>query len=152
MKRIVAFAVLAGCTKTAPAPDASPAPRYGAVMVEVARRFELAGRAMNANRFELAAFEIGELGELFDQDLPRAALPKEGSPAALPGMASAFVKTNVPQLANAAKAKDGKAFGDAFERAAAACNACHQGSGHGFIQVPSAPGKTIPDLDPVPKP
>jgi hypothetical protein len=36
-------------------------------MVQVARRFEVAGRAAAANRFELATFEAGELGELFEK-------------------------------------------------------------------------------------
>jgi cytochrome c553 len=149
MKVLFALLVLvAGCSRPAPT---SHEPRYGAVMSEVGRRFELAGRAASANRFELAAFEVGELQELFDGDLRHAELPKEGDTTVLPAMADAFAKTNAPALLQAAKSKDARAFADAFERAAAACNGCHQASGHGFIEVPKAPGKAIPDLDAVPR-
>ena len=127
-------------------------PGYGAVMAEIGQRFELAGRAAVAQRFELASFEVDEMRERFEGDLPRADLPKEGPTTELPGMADAFVKAHPPELAKAAKAKDEHAFAEAFQRAAAACNACHQASGHGFIQVPSVPGKSVPDLDPLPAP
>jgi hypothetical protein len=150
--------LLAGCTRPTPAPavaDAATAPptasaglRYGAVMSEVGRRFELAGRASVAGRFELAEFEVGELGELFDDDLPRAELPKEGPTGALPALADAFAKTVPPDLRKAAKAKDARAFTDAFGRAAATCNACHQAAGKAFIQVPSVPGTSVPELEP----
>ena len=116
-------------------------------MSEVGRRFELAGRAAVAHRFELASFEVGELAELFEGDLPNAELPKEGPTAALPALAAAFAKTHPPELAKAAKANDAQAFADAFQRASVACNGCHQASGHGFIQIPSVPGRSVPDLE-----
>ena len=151
--------LLAGCSRgDAPPPSGGtgaaasaakePAPRYGAVMAEAGRRFELAGKAVNAGRFELAAFEVEELGELFEEDLPRAELPKEGPTESLPGLADAFLKTHPPELKKAADAKDRAAFTTAFQRAAETCNACHKASGHGFIEVPSVPGKAVPDIDP----
>ena len=65
-------------------------------MVEVARRFEIAGRAMNANRFELAEFEVGEIEELFEDDVPDAELPKEGPTAHIPAVAKGFLKRTCP--------------------------------------------------------
>ncbi len=115
-------------------------------MSEVGRRFELAGRAASANKFELAAFEVGEIEELFDGDLKIAELPKEGNTASIPAMAEAFAKTHPAELLRAAKANDGRAFADAFQRASVTCNGCHVASGHGFIHVPSVPGKSVPDL------
>lgn len=138
---------MAAPAEHAPA-DRGPAPRYGAVMAEVGRRFELAGRASAAGRFELASFEIEEMEELFEEDLPRAAPPKEGSSTSLPGIADAFLKTHLPELKKAAAAGDQAAFADAFQRAAGTCNACHKTSGHGFIEIPSVPGKAVPDIDP----
>ena len=120
-------------------------------MAQVARRFELAGRAANANRFELAAFEAGEIEELFESDVPNAELPKEGPTAHIPQLAKAFLEANAPELVKAAAAKDAAAFTAAFARAAAACNACHQASAKAFIVVPAEPGKGVPDLDPVPR-
>jgi hypothetical protein len=121
-------------------------------MVQVARRFEIAGRAANANRFELSEFEAGEIEELFETDVPAAELPKEGPTAHIPAMAKAFLEVGVPPLKSAAAAKDRTAFDAAFQRAASLCNACHQASAKGFIQVPSEPGKNVPDLDPQPMP
>jgi hypothetical protein len=118
-------------------------------MVDVARRFELSGRAALAGRFELAEFEVGEIQESFEDDVPRAQLPKEGPTAHIPSVAKAFAATNLPELKNAAHSKDGKAFTDAFARAADACNGCHLASEKAFIQVPRAPGKPVPNLDPV---
>ncbi len=145
MRRLLVLLALAcACSRASPA-----RPRYGEVMGEVGRRFELVGRAVAANRFELAAFEVDEMGEAFSQ-LPRAEPPKEGDAKVLPPMVEAFRKTELPDLARAARGKDRRAFADAFARAAAACNACHVASGHGFIEVPTKPGKPVPDVEPAP--
>lgn len=147
MRRALCLVFLAACSRTASG-DAGPAARgYGDVMSDVGRRFELAGRAAAANRFELAAFEIGEMRELFEGDLSRATLPKEGPKEALASTAKGFVEVNLPELEKAASAKDARAFAAAFQRASVTCNGCHTSSGHGFIQIPSVPGKSVPDLE-----
>jgi hypothetical protein len=129
---------------------ATPRESLGSVMVQVARRFEITGRAAKANRFELAEFEASELGELFETDVPNASLPKEGPTAHIPAMAKAFLDGAVPVLRKGAAAKDATSFASAFEHAASLCNACHLASAKGFIEVPSEPGKSAPDLDPLP--
>jgi hypothetical protein len=136
----------------AASPSRGKAPGLGEVMVQAARRFEVAGRAATANRFELAEFEVGELEELFEDDVPSAELPKEGPTAHIPAVAQGFLKANLPEMRKAAAAKDPVAFQDAFERAASICNACHQASAKGFIQIPATPGKPVPDLDPIASP
>src|SRR5579863_10292788 len=98
---LVLFSLIgASCDRTSPLAGPAPgvasgvgAPResLGNVMAEVARRFELAGRAANANRFELAEFEAGEIAELFETDVPNAELPKEGPTAHIPAMAKSFL-------------------------------------------------------------
>ncbi|HZU85338.1 MAG TPA: hypothetical protein VE987_20545 [Polyangiaceae bacterium] len=122
----------------------------GEVMSQVGRRFETAGRAAAVGRYELAEFEVGELEELFENDVPRAALPKEGPTAHIAAMAQSFLKLNAPELKRAAASKDRVAFADAFQHAAAACNGCHQASAKAFIEVPSVPGRAVPALDPLP--
>jgi hypothetical protein len=119
-------------------------------MAQVARRFELAGRAANANRFELAEFEAGEIEELFETDVPGAEMPKEGPTTQIPVLAKAFLSMSAPELKKAAAARDRAAFSAAFRNAAAACNACHQASAKAFIVVPSEMGKAVPDVDPLP--
>ena len=156
VRALFVLMVLASCSRPTPTSqlttDAGPqadARGWGSVMVEVGHRFEVAGRAASAKRFELAAFEVDEMQELFENDLPRAELPKEGPTTSLLATADAFAKTHPAALIKAANAKDARAFADAFQSASAMCNACHQASGHAFIQIPSVPGKSVPDLDPV---
>lgn len=151
--------VLAGCSRGDPSgatsrdvPAAAPPPRLGAVMSEVGRRFELAGRAALGGKFDLAAYEADELGELFEEDVGRAAPPKEGNPSVIGPMAMTFGATFPKALVGAAASHDRAAFEAAFARTADACNACHQASGHGFIGVPSVPGRPVPELGDAPTP
>jgi hypothetical protein len=139
-----------GAASSGPSAASAPKTSLGNVMVQVARRFEIAGRAASANRFELAEFEAGEIEELFEDDVPGAELPKEGPTAHIPAMAKAFLETNAPELKKAAASKDRAAFAVAFQHTASVCNGCHQASAKGFIQVPSEPGSAVPDLDPLP--
>ena len=149
--RTALFTLLLAAATACKAPPA-PAPResLGNVMVQVGRRFEVAGRAAAAGRYELAEFEAGELQELFESDVPTAELPKEGPTVQIPAMAKAFLETNAPELRKAAAAKDSAAFSAAFARAAAACNGCHTASQKAFIQVPAIPGRGVPEIDPAP--
>lgn len=141
-------ATLSDAPGAVPSKTSTSGTSLGNVMVQVAQRFEIAGRAAKANRFELAEFEAGELKELFETDVARAELPKEGPTAHIPAMAKTFLEVNAPDLRSAAATRDPTAFAAAFQRAASACNACHRASAKAFIQVPSEPGKTVPDLDP----
>jgi len=138
---------------TSPAPAASaekPAGEdLGNVMAMVGRRFELAGEAAVADRFQLAEFEAHEIGEVFEDDVPKAELPKEGPTAHILPMAKSFLENNAPELEKAAKTRDMKAFTAAFEHTAAACNACHVASAKPFIEVPGVPGKHVPDVTPL---
>lgn len=124
-------------------------PRYGELMAEVGRRFELAGRGVRSGRLALATFELEELQEIFDEDLPKAAPPRVNAGVDLAGVAGAFRQTNLPDLLSAVRARDVRAFGAAYARAAETCNGCHRASGHEFIEVPTLPGAAVPRLDPV---
>jgi hypothetical protein len=141
-----ASVVCSACRRESPPP---PRVGLGDVMVQVARRFELAGRAAAANRFELAEFEAGEIEETFEGDVPNAELPKEGPTAQILPMARAFLQTNARELHDAATKKDRAAFDATFARTAAACNACHEAAGKAFIHVPLEPGHAVPDVAPL---
>jgi len=78
---LLASVLTASCSKSSASPppgdkearaaeQRGEAPGLGEVMMQIGKRFEVAGRAAAANRFELAAFEVGELGELFESDVP----------------------------------------------------------------------------------
>jgi hypothetical protein len=144
---VLGLACFACCSR----PAAEPAPRtsYGSAMADVGRRFELLGRAANAGRFELAEYQLGEISEQFEDTLPRASPPKEGHPEALPPLALAFLRSEVPALRRALAARDPSQTAAAFEHVASACNACHQASGHGFIDIPGVAGRSVPSTDPV---
>jgi hypothetical protein len=146
--------VLAPCSRAAQEPhgratQTEPRIGYGTTMSDVARRFELLGRAASAGRFELADYELGEIEEQFEETLPHAEPPREGHPEVLPALVTAFLRTSVPDLRHALSAHDHAQVVAAFERTATACNGCHRASGHGFIAVPVVAGHSTPSTDPV---
>jgi hypothetical protein len=147
------LAGLLACSRSTPAEshDASAPPSvgFGTVMADIARRFELVGRALVAGRYELADYELGEISEQFDEELPHASLPKEGHPEVLPALVTDFTKTAVPDLQKGISTHDHDQSFAAFARMANKCNACHQASGHGFIEVPTVAGRSVPNTDPV---
>jgi hypothetical protein len=136
------------CVGAAPPPEA-PA-RYGALMAEVGLRFERLGRAARSHRLALADFELGEIQEVFEEDLPHAEPPRESKGVELGGVAQSFQETNLPELKAALDAKDMTAFGKAYAHAAETCNGCHRASGHAFVEIPQEPGLPVPRLDPAP--
>ena len=134
----------------AEASSSSPHPTWGETMGEVGRRFELVGRAATAGRTELARYHLGEIEEAFEGPLTHAEPPHEGHVSVLQPMRAAFLQANITEIRRALEARDRQGFGAAFAQTAAACNGCHQASGHGFIEIPTTPGVTVPRLDPVP--
>ncbi len=144
-RRIAAALVLCACTGRTPS---APAPRFGDLMTQVGRRFELLGRAMQAKRWELAEFELGELRETFD-DIATAQVPKDVN-ADIPQLAKAFVPAVVTPLQDAVSKRDAAHASTAFASASQACNGCHQASGRKFIEVPDKPGEVVPRIDPLP--
>jgi hypothetical protein len=145
---VAAFiAILGGCGRNATTePRSIRSVDYGEEMSLVGRRFELVGKAVTSDRFELAAFEIDELGEIFAGALRSANLPKEGPTAHLDSMATAFAEQVLPGLAQAARTRDRKSVEEAFEHTSEACNDCHQASKKAFIVVPHRLGADIPDV------
>ncbi len=127
---------------------AAPGPHFGDVMTQVGRRFELLGRAMQARRWELADFELGELRESFD-DIPTAQIPRDVK-ADVRQLARGFVPTIEASLQEAVAKRDTAAAATSFASAAQVCNACHQASARRFIEVPDKLGEAVPRLDALP--
>jgi hypothetical protein len=138
-----------GCKERDRLPTDQEAPRYGALMTEVGRRFEMIGKAAAAGRWELAAFELHELEEAFEE-LSGARQPEHPDGVNLAALEEAFSNTHPPELRIALEGKDLARVETAFARTAATCNGCHRETGHGFIEIPSQPGAAVPRLDPVP--
>ena len=101
--------------------------------MEVGARFERSQRAVAAGRWELAAYDVHELREVFEDDL----LP--GKWADNPSMGHethAFIAGPLPQLE--AAARDRSAWDGAFGTTVKACNACHQVAHVAFIEIDAA--------------
>jgi hypothetical protein len=147
----VLFALACACCSRASTnadAGAEPSARYGVVMVEVGRRFEAAGRAARAGRWELCGYELHELEEAWTDDLPHATPPAGVDPATLRTLAEPLGRDHLKALDAAAKARDGAAFDRAFATTANGCNGCHQAALHGFIEIPTQPGSAVPKMDP----
>jgi len=108
------------------------------------------GLAGAAGNWPLAAYELGELRETFD-DVGKL-VPKHGSLMIAPAIAST-VKLPMAALDKAIRAKEAAAFKGAYGQLTDACNACHKSAEHPMIiiKVPDAPGNAFPDQEFQPK-
>ena len=96
----------------------------------------LAGR--RRRQLDLAAYEIKELGEGFD-DIVKYHPTHEESPVAPKDAIPRIVTAPVEGLRAAIQKKDGQAFVPAFDALTQACNNCHQATNFGFniVQRPA---------------
>jgi hypothetical protein len=101
----------------------------------------LAGQARN---WDLAEYERHNLGGAFAR--MAAAAPKIGD-AATGDLIAAFVMPPLADLETAIKAKDDKAFQQAFDTLTAGCNGCHQATGHPVVMLKRPAGDPYPDQD-----
>ncbi len=104
------------------------------------------GLAGAAGNWAYAAYELGELGETFD-DVGEL-VPKHGNLMIAPAIA-ATVKPPMAALDKAIKAKDAAAFKTAYGQLTDSCNACHTSAEHPMIviKVPDAAASPFPDQD-----
>jgi len=88
--------------------------------------------AGSAANWDLAAYELGELKEGFDDVLKR--FPTHDGVALAP-LVKTIAGHQIPELAKAIEARDAAKFADAFDALTAGCNGCHQSAKHGFIVI-----------------
>ena len=141
-----AYDCLAGPPTSAPGSAAESRVSYGTVMLAVARRFEICGKAIAAKKYELAAYQLEEIVETFRDELPAATPPPVPSGVNLDAYKKPLLDTAVPDLEKALKGTDAAAIEAAFATASKTCNACHTAAGKPFIEVPSKPGEAVPKL------
>lgn len=91
----------------------------------------LAGAAKN---WDLASYEIDELGEGFD-DVLKYHPTHEGSPLAPKDAIPRIILEPLAELRTVIERKDADAFGPAFDKVTEACNSCHQATNFGFNVV-----------------
>lgn len=138
---------LASCS-TDPHEPAAPEPsrRWGELMREVGSRFERAGRAGRAGSWELAEYDLHEIDEVFEDDVPNARVPHDVA-IDLRSVAGTLASGPLVELRAAAGAHDAARFATAFGAVSESCNACHRAAGRSFVVVPSTPGDAVPVID-----
>jgi mono/diheme cytochrome c family protein len=98
--------------------------------------------AGNAQNWELAAYQLGEIKEIMSdvEDLYPAFknLP-------LGKMLDAVITGQIAEIEKALDAKDSKAFAAGYDRLTEACNSCHQATENGFIVIQRPSGPAFPN-------
>lgn len=100
-------------------------------MIRNAYHFATLYQAVQAARWELAAYQADELGENLTQAVPTA------GPYA--PFLKDYVKDYVQPLQQAIMTRQTEQFRTAFQAAVGGCNDCHRATQHAFITIPSEP-------------
>ena len=149
-------AIAAGCAQTAPAssnaePAASTAdhaaayaPGLGEIMTLQQMRHTKLWFAGEAGNWELADYEVIELGEGFD-DVVTFHPTHEGSPVPLNDAITRIVNVPLGDVRAAVEKRDAKGFEAAYDALTAACNDCHQATNFGFNRVQRPAANPYPD-------
>jgi hypothetical protein len=140
---LAAFHGVAACTRPSPASTSSASiepfvPGLGEIMsLQQMRHVKLwlAGRSEN---WDLAAYELDELGEGFD-DVVKLHPTHKDSPVAPKDAIPRMMAGPIAQLREAIGKKDPDTFVQAYDALTAGCNACHMAMNFGFnvVQTPS---------------
>ena len=123
-----------GCGQSAPY-----VPGLGEIMSLQQMRHAKLSLAGEARNWELAAYELDELSEGFD-DVVRFHPTHKDSPVAPKDAIPRMVTEPIASLRAAVDKKDVGAFSDAFDALTSACNNCHRATNFGFniVQRPAA--------------
>ena len=135
-----------GCG-AAQTPAGSSERPLGAAMVEVGMRFTRVGQEVLASRWQLAAYDLGEIAEVFERDLAHHSWHGNGK---LRELSNQFAKAPLSAMRDAVQNKDVEAFRTAAVDAVKACNACHVTANDAFIEVPAVLGAPSPAIAPAP--
>jgi hypothetical protein len=135
-KYVIALLVLlplvtAGCERQPPAPYV---PGLGEIMSATQMRHTKLWFAGKARNWPLAAYELDELKEGFDDVVTFHPTHKD-APAPLAELLPQITGAPLKMLDEAISAKDSGKFVKAFDALTGACNACHQAAKFGFNVV-----------------
>jgi hypothetical protein len=135
MKRIVAtcIALAASVLFAVAQPAKEPyAPGLGEFMTATQLRHAKLWFAGKANNWDLAAYEIDEIAEGFEE-AEKQFPTHDGIPVA--DMIKANIDPAVDELRKVVGAKSGTKFAVAFDKLTSACNTCHAGANKQFIRI-----------------
>jgi hypothetical protein len=132
----------AACGRPSPAGTVTPAaavpepyvPGLGEIMSLQQMRHVKLWFAGQASNWELAAYEIDELGEGFD-DVVMFHPTHKDSPVAPKDAIPRMVTEPLKELRAAIDNRDSRAFEQAYDALTASCNDCHQATNFGFNRV-----------------
>jgi hypothetical protein len=96
-----------------------------------------AGRASN---WELAEFEVGEIGESIDA---AEALHVKKNDVDVSAVLGSVRESQLPQIERAIAAESPRDFNDAYRQTLSACNGCHRPAGYGFIHIIVPKGEPV---------
>ena len=133
---MVAVLLLMACGRqTPPGGGSEPyVPGLGEMMSLQQMRHVKLWFAGQAENWELAAYELDEIGEGFD-DIVKFHPTHKDSPVAPKDAIPRMVTEPIKQLRAAVDQKDARAFVDSYDALTAACNNCHQATNFSFNRV-----------------
>jgi hypothetical protein len=140
---VAAICLAVGACREAPAPRAEPssnadaeayAPGLGEIMTLQQMRHTKLWLAGAVDNWDLAAYEIKELQEGFD-DVVKFHPTHEDSPVAPKDAIPRMVTVPLNELSAVVEKRDAKAFPEAYDRLTKACNDCHEATNFGFNRV-----------------
>jgi hypothetical protein len=130
-KGILATAIV---VMTAAACSRESGPGLGEIMTLNQMRHAKLWRAGEAHNWSLAAYELDELQEGFD-DVVRFHPTHKDAPLPLSALVPRIMGEPMQHLRRAVESKDPEAFTAAYDRLTKACNSCHQATNFGFNVV-----------------
>ena len=137
--RWIAAILLAACAQP-PSPAKPEHRRGGELMIEVGTRYARLPREIATDRWELAAYDVHELREAFEDDLlPRAWADNP----TMQHEAKTFLSGPLAALEASARTRDGAGWPATFDATTKACNACHAAAHVTFIEI--APDGSLRD-------
>jgi len=122
----------AGCARP-PAPEVY-APGLGELMTFQQMRHTKLWLAGQAGNWDLAAYDLDELGEGFD-DIVKFHPTHKDSPVAPKDAIPRMVAQPLVDLRQAVASKDSAAFAQQYDALTTGCNNCHQATNFGFNRV-----------------
>jgi hypothetical protein len=94
----------------------------------------------NAN-WPLAAYELNEIQESFEDAMSLYPSPFKNVTTALPQIIPAMTKSTIAGVQQAIQRHNGKSFVDSYQALSKSCSSCHAAENHPFIKIQTpAPG------------
>jgi hypothetical protein len=127
------FALVAGATACSRQPQPY-VPGFGEIMTLTQMRHAKLWLAGDAGNWPLAAYELDELKEGFDDLVAYHPTHKE-APVPIPQVVEKMMTVPLKDLDAAVSARDRERFTRAFDDLTRGCNGCHQATNFGFNVV-----------------